>query len=160
MLTVPTLFHPNGRLVNAWRGLTRRLQTTVEVVRVSNTTGADFVRGQVVYLLGNRLVGLASTASTDTARAIGVLVEDIPDGASGICRCDNVAYAMFIGGIAPAAGDRVWISATPGSLQVAAPGTIDYSLGIIKSAADYVDPDNLFCEVLLDRCCAPQQNVA
>ena len=160
MLTVPKLIVPNHRLVNAWKGLTRRLQTTVEAMRVTNGSGAGMSRGDVVYLTGNRTVALASTASAATAFALGVLVEDIPNGATGIVRTDNVAYARFVGAIAPAAGDRIWISATPGALTNAAPGTVDYSLGIISDASIYADPASLFCYVLLDRCCAPAQNIA
>lgn len=163
MLNPVTLHTADGRLSNAWKGLVRRLQTTVEATRLTNAVPGDIDPGTVVFVdtAGPRLFDLADSALADSCQGVGVVVEPIATGGSGIVRTDNVARVKFITGIVGlAAGDPVYVSAQAGRAVNAPGGMLQiYRIGTVFDASTYVGtgPTNSFAYVLLDRCCTPQQ---
>ncbi|MFA5053217.1 MAG: hypothetical protein WC565_04125 [Parcubacteria group bacterium] len=153
-------------LTGSWRhraaaaGLIRRLQTTVEHMRVTNATvTTDMVRGEVVCLTtGVRQALLAQANKLATSEWVGVVCEPIAADETGIVRINGKAWVLFEAALdpAPVAGDPVYLSkATAGRLTNVyplAPG-FGIQVGIIVDASPYATDGA--CWVQLQRCCAP-----
>lgn len=125
-------------------GLVRLIQTTIEVIRVTNATSFPMVNGHVVKLVpGKRQCRLASEADPFYT---GVLCEDCGPGLSAICRTSNLACVKFAPGQAPVEGQLAYLGSEPG---------VAYSSGrkCIGEVADATrfSPDHPFAKVLLMR---------
>lgn len=89
------------------------------VIEAKNDSGADMSKGDVVYVSGESLSGkplidLADADASGKCPAIGVLPENILNGAEG-----NVAVSGYLSGLDTsswAAGDALYVSTTPGQL--------------------------------------------
>lgn len=94
--------------ITKWsEGLIRLIQTTIEVVRVTNATGSPMQNGHVVKLIaGKRQCRLATGAD---ATFTGVLCEACPPGGTAICRTSNLACIMFASGQVPVEGELAYL---------------------------------------------------
>ena len=153
-------------LTGSWRhraaaaGLIRRLQTTVEHIRVTNATVTPMVRGEVVYLTaGVRQAELALATAEATSEWVAVVCEPIAVDDTGIARTNGKAWVLLEAALdpAPVAGDFVYLSAdTAGRLTNAAPdgqGEYVIQVGLIVDASPYATDEA--CWVQLQRCCYP-----
>jgi len=94
------------------------------VIMVRNTSGAPMTKGQVVYQTGSTgnvpNVSLAKANSLTTLPAIGMLNEDLADGAYG--HVIVLGIVSMVDTSAFSTGDRVWVSATTaGALTITRP---------------------------------------
>lgn len=92
---------------------------------VKNTTGTAIPAGSAVYASGiqgnNILVGLASASSSATMPAIGIVLEEILDGASGEIITAG-SYNKTISGFSGlSVGDTIYVSETAGELTTSKP---------------------------------------
>jgi hypothetical protein len=158
MVKFPRVFTGLWAFQKAFYGLIRRLQTTVEHMRVTNDAGVDMTRGQVIALTaGQRRAILADASAADTAAWVGVMAEDTADGATGIARINGYALVQFDNGETPAAGDPVYVSDTAGNATTLTDGTFASRIGTIGDASPYVTITNPFCWVFLQHCCTPTE---
>jgi len=157
MVIFPKLSINNHRLVQAWEGLMRRIQTTVEHMRVTNTEVAAMVRGQVVGLVaGQRRAELAAAGAAGNKEWVGIVSEPIAAGETGIVRTDGYAYVLFDTGLipAPVAGEEVFLSETSGLATNVEPVTVGafvVKIGTIGDASFYTGEEA--CGVYLQHCC-------
>ena len=161
MINFPGLLNHFPQLQANAAGLIRRLQTTVEHIRITNVEPtANIEKGEVFCLTaGKRNALLAVGTSALLAEWVGVACEPtIEPNESGIGRTNGKAYCLFEPGLdpAPAANDRVYLSASiPGrmtNVETAVPGTYISSIGYITES-NYAEDGS--CMVQLQRCCFP-----
>jgi len=161
MISFANLLSSNWRHRAAAAGLIRRLQTTVEHMRVTNATVADMVRGEIIALTaGDRRAVLAQADALATSEWVGVVCEPIADGETGIVRTNGRAWVLFVDGLTLAAGEPIYLSvATAGratNVEPFAPPGYMVRIGTIVDASPYVgDGVDNGCWVQLQRCCAP-----
>lgn len=126
-------FHSkDASLAKAWKGLIRRIQTTIEVVRLDNATEVDLLLGTIVALVpGPRR---AAPATLESETWCGALEEDCPVGRSAIVRHHNLAAVRFESGSAPVEGRRAFLSQSPG-LASSEPTAV--VLGTVADASDF-----------------------
>lgn len=151
------LMSGNWAFVKAFNGLIRRIQTTVEHVRVSNNTGVTIDRGEVIRLTsGQREAALAQSNNPENVEWAAIMAEPTPDGESGIARINGYAYVLFIDDLdpAPAAGDEVFVSATAGRATNAQDGWVK-KIGVVGDGTPYATEGAAY--VFLQPCCSPQQ---
>lgn len=144
----------------AFNGLTRRIQTTVEHMRVTNASGGDMVRGEVISLAaGQRQAVLAgASAATGETPWVGVMTEPTDDGATGISRINGYGYVLFDEGLTLDEGDTVYLSETAGratNVAPVTPGAFVQKIGIIGDISPYAENDAAW--VYLQHCCTPTQ---
>jgi hypothetical protein len=156
MVIFPRLLLNNGPFKQAWNGLVRRIQTTVEHMRVTNTEAAPMVRGHVVGLItGQRRAEWAGAAAAANKEWVGIVTEPIAANETGIVRTDGYAYVLFDTGLTPVAGEEVFLSETPGlatNVAPVTPGAFIVRIGTIGDASFY-DPAEEACGVYLQHCC-------
>ena len=162
MVLFPKLFSGLWPLVKAFNGLTRRIQTTVEHMRVTNATDTDFVRGEVLALTSGQRQAIRAQADAEaTSWWAAVATEPTPDGETGIARINGYAYVLFEDGLDPApdAGDEVYVSAaTAGRATNAAPvGPEEFvqKIGVVGDDTIYATEGAAW--VFLQHCCPPSQ---
>jgi hypothetical protein len=159
MVKFPKLLTNIWKLKQAFHGLTRRIQTTVEHMRVTNTT-TDMVRGEVIALTAGSRQAIRSDA--DSASAVewaGVMAEDVVAGATGIARINGYAFVLFEDALdpAPAAEDAVYVSQVAGratNKAVAGPAFVN-RIGTVDNSSVYATTGG--CWVFLQHCCTPVQ---
>lgn len=165
MIFYPHILSGSNQLKASVSGLIRRLQTTVEHIRVTNAEPADDMeQGEVVYLVaGVRQARHAIATASATSEAIGVCCEDIENEETGIVRTNGKAWVRFEGSLvpAPAAGEPAYVSAsTKGratNVMTAVPGQFVSQIGVVLDASLYATRGG--CYVQLQRCCSPRQVV-
>jgi len=158
MIFYPQLLSASQQLKANAAGLIRRLQTTVEHIRVTNAEAADdMLRGHIVCLTaGVRQALLAQADDLGTSEQVGVCCEDIDVDATGIVRTNGKAWVLFETlDPAPLAGEPAYLSASDQGLatNVAPVGVGDYivQIGLIEDASSYATLGG--CYVQLQRCC-------
>jgi len=159
MVEFPKLLTNIWKLKQAFHGLTRRIQTTVEHMRVTNTT-TDMVRGEVIALTSGSRQAIRSDADSDSAvEWAGVMAEDAAANATGISRINGYAFVLFEDALdpAPAAEDAVYVSQVAGRATNVAPAGPAYvnRIGTVGNSDTYVGTGG--CWVFLQHCCAPTQ---
>ena len=108
-------------------------------VRVYNNTGAALSKGDVVYISGSQnanvaQVALAQADSSSTMPAIGVLYQDLANGAEGLAVVNGKADGMALPSGSFSEGDIVYVSSsTAGAVTATKPtGTaLIQNLGIV-----------------------------
>lgn len=112
------------------------------VIKIKNTTGSTLEAGKVVRLVGlddeEQLptVDFASNDSLDTLPAIGVVSDELEDGASG-----NIRLAGMLAGVDTSSvdvGDSVWVGSS-GELTFDDPAessNISQQLGVVALSAE------------------------
>jgi hypothetical protein len=101
------------KVLRAWaEGLVRLIQTTIETIRVENSTDVEMRAGHIVKLVkGKRQCRLATEAD---AVYTGVLSEDCSPQHGALCRTSNLACVMFAKGQVPVEGELAYLGAEPG----------------------------------------------
>lgn len=113
-------------------------------VRVYNNSGAAMSKGDVVYISGAQnanvaQISLAQANSSSTMPAIGVLYEDITNGAEGLAVISGKANGVALPSASFSEGDVVYVSATTaGGVTATKPtGTnLIQNLGIVMQTHD------------------------
>lgn len=139
MVIFPRLLLNNGPFKQAWNGLVRRIQTTVEHMRVTNTEAVPMARGHVVALVaGQRQAEFAGALAADNTEWVGVITEPIAAGATGIARIDGYAFVQFEPGLVPApvSGEAVYVSETLGLATNVIPTTLNSKVLRIGTIGD------------------------
>jgi hypothetical protein len=137
MVIFPRLLLNNGPFKQAWNGLVRRIQTTVEHMRVTNTEAVAMARGHVVALIaGQRQAEFAGALDQDNTEWVGVITEPIAAGDTGIARIDGYAYVLFEDNLTVASGEAVYVSETPGLATNVTPATPNSKLLRIGTIGD------------------------
>lgn len=154
MVEFPKLLTNLWKLKQAFHGLTRRLQTTVEHMRVTNTTTA-MVKGEVIALTAGVRQAIRSDADSQTAVVwAGVMTEDTANGATGIARTNGYGYMLLDSALTPAAGDPVYVSQVAGrGTNVEPAGGYIQRIGTIGDATPYAADTAVW--VFLQHCCTP-----
>jgi len=155
MVKFPTVMTACWEFIKSFHGLTRRIQTTVEHMRVTNTT-TNMVRGEVIALTaGQRQAVRADADAEATARWAGVMCEPTPSLATGIARINGNAYVLFEAGLnpVPAAGEAAYVSTVAGRATNTLAGPWGAKIGIIADASQYLVDGS--CKVYLQQCCSP-----
>lgn len=158
MILFPQLLSGNWEYAKPFIGLKRRLQTTVEHIRVTNTEVTAMARGELIVLVnGQRQAARANASALGTAKAIGAMCEATAANATGIARTNGYAYVLFVPGLAPVvAGSYAYVSETPGRATDSGAGlNAIYRIGIIGDASGYDNVTGGYCMVYLQRCCVP-----
>jgi hypothetical protein len=153
-----------GALKNAWLRLVRQIQTEVEHKRLTNASGSDMNRGDIVSLTsGDRQAVLAQGIGWDLVEWVGVMAEFTPNGERGIARTDGYAFVRFETGLGAignnSEGSRVVVSNSDAGAATIAPlsaGT-EAALGVLADATMYSD-ENPYAWVILQPCCAPEES--
>ena len=96
---------------------------TVQII-VRNSTGVTLTKGQVVYLLGatgNRPNAVLANATTEatSSKTIGLVSANILDNADGNVTISGSMHDLALNMYA--AGDRLWLSTTPGGMVANTP---------------------------------------
>lgn len=165
MVKFPRVFTGLWAFHKAFYGLIRRLQTTVEHMRVT-ANDADFVRGNVIALTDGVTAGQRQGFLADASAATGgypwagVMAEDTAEDATGIARINGYGYVLFDEGLdpAPAPGDPVYLSETAGRATNVAPVTVGayvQRIGTVGNGAPYATENAAW--VWLQHCCTPTQ---
>jgi len=159
MLHLPKLNSGINSINGQWEKLCRKIQAYIEHHPVSNSTLGDLTRGQIVYTVFNRSVGLAQANAEATSLWTGVMAEPMPQGSQGVMTTSNIERVLFEDSLTPSAGDPAYLSATlAGGARNLVPETgWSIRVGIIIDSSMYVSGVNPYCDVLLGRCCAPQE---
>jgi hypothetical protein len=113
-------------------------------VRVYNNSGAAMSKGDVVYISGAQnanvaQISLAQANSSSTMPAIGVLYEDLTNGAEGLAVISGKANGVALPSASFSEGDVVYVSATTaGGVTATKPtGTnLIQNLGIVMNTHD------------------------
>jgi hypothetical protein len=147
MVDFPSLLTGNFLFKKAWNGLVRRIQTTVEHMRVTNTEQTAMARGHVLGLVaGQRQAELA--AVNGNYEWCAVACEPIAAGEKGIARISGYAYCLFEDQLAPATGDEAFLSTTAGLLTTQDTGC---KVGVIGDDTIYATEGA--CYVFMNHCC-------
>lgn len=161
MVKFPAMLTGNWAIRKAFNGLVRRLQTTVEHMRVTNTATA-MVRGEVIALTaGVRQAVRAQANAEATSRWAGVQTEPTLRDATGIARINGYAYVLFEEGLdpAPAAGDQAYVSPTTAgratNVQPSTPGQFVMKMGVVGNGGPYAAENAAY--VFLQHCCPPAE---
>jgi len=164
MVKFPRVFTGLWAFHKAFYGLIRRLQTTVEHMRVRNDTAETtaLVRGEVISLTSGRRQAVRADASAVTGAYpwVGVMTEGTDYHATGIARINGYGYVLFDEALdpAPAPGDIVYLSETPGRATNVAPkteGAYVQRIGIVGDDTPYATANAAW--VWLYHCCAPTE---
>lgn len=113
-------------------------------VRVYNNSGASMSKGDVVYISGAQnanvaQVSLAQANSSSTMPSIGVLYEDLANGAEGLAVVSGKANGVALPSASFSEGDVVYVSATTaGGVTATKPtGTnLIQNLGVVMQTHD------------------------
>lgn len=158
MVKFPQLLSGMWSFAKAFNGLTRRIQTTVEHMRVTNAPGeaTDMVRGELIALQPGIRQAVLTDATTSSIWA-GVMTEDVLSGESGIARINGFGYCLFDPALTLTPGDPVYVSeVTPGrATNVAPSGVNEYvqRIGTIADTSPYATATAAW--VWLQHCCTP-----
>jgi len=159
MLHLPKLNSGINSINGQWEKLCRKIQAYIEHHPLTNSNAGALSRGQIVYASGNRTMDLAQADAEATSRWIAVVSEPTAIGGQGVATTGNIERVLFENGQNPVAGQPVFLSATlAGAGRNTAPAAgWSIRVGIIIDASMYVSGVNPYCDVLLGRCCAPQE---
>lgn len=158
MVKFPRVFTGLWAFHKAFYGLIRRLQTTVEHMRVTNNT-TDMVRGEVISLAdGGARLAIRADADVLTGGTpwAGIMAENTVANATGIARTNGYAYVLFDTGLTLNPGDQVFLSQTAGRATNVAPtdaGSFVQKIGVLGDTSPYAANDAAW--VWLKPCCAP-----
>jgi len=123
-----------------------------EVVLCYNGTGSAIPKGKVVYIVGAQgqrpSIALSSASAESTSsKTLGITAEEISNGAEGF-----VATFGVVGNLNTAsftAGNKLWLSTTPGELTETVPTQPDHSVFIgyclssnMSSGRVFINPQN------------------
>jgi hypothetical protein len=123
-----------------------------EVVLCYNGTGSAIPKGKVVYIVGAQgqrpSIALSSASAESTSsKTLGITAEEISNGAEGF-----VATFGVVGNLNTAsftAGNKLWLSTTPGELTQTVPTQPDHSVFIgyclssnSSSGRIFINPQN------------------
>lgn len=151
-----------GPIKNAWLRLIRQIQTDVEHKRVTNASGSDMGRGDIVRMTaGNLQADLAEiTVDPVTARWAAVMAEPTLDGELGVARTDGYAYVRMETELGPLTeGGFVYLSdSDPGAGTTSIPVGGLMIVGVLADGTEYSD-ENPYAYVVLGHCCTPSENV-
>jgi hypothetical protein len=146
----------------AFNALTRRIQSEVEHLRVTNASGGDMVRGNVIILTAGQRQAALAFADSDSLLAeiawVGVMAENTPNGERGISRINGYGYVLFEEGLTLDEGDVAYVSpVTAGVATNVEPSGGDFiqRIGIIGDISPYGDSNAAW--VYLKRCCEPAE---
>lgn len=161
METFPDVLTNLWPFKQAFNGLKRRIQTTVEHMRVTNNEDTALARGEVLILVAGSRVAERADATTEAGSLWAcVACEPTPASGTGITRIDGKGYVLFEDGLdpAPAAGDAVYVSDTAGrATNDNSSPTWLYKIGIVADASPYATESA--CWVWLNHCCTPEEMV-
>lgn len=96
----------------------------------ANNTGATIPAGTAVYLAGDGSIGLADANDEYTATFFGITAATIPTGTSGPVIYTGVVSGV-LAGLGLNTGIYLWLSATPGALQIGPPTATGSHLRIV-----------------------------
>ena len=123
-----------------------------EVVLCYNGTGSAIPKGKVVYIVGAQgqrpSIALSSASAESTSsKTLGITAEEISNGSEGF-----VATFGVVGNLNTAsftAGNKLWLSTTPGELTETVPTQPDHSVFIgyclssnMSSGRIFINPQN------------------
>jgi hypothetical protein len=123
-----------------------------EVVLCYNGTGSAIPKGKVVYIVGAQgqrpSIALSSASAESTSsKTLGITAEEISNGSEGF-----VATFGVVGNLNTAsftAGNKLWLSTTPGELTETVPTQPDHSVFIgyclssnMSSGRVFINPQN------------------
>lgn len=162
MVKFPRVFTGLWAFQKAFYGLMRRLQTTVEHMRVT-ATDDDYVRGTVISLTAGQRQAVLADASAVTGAFpwAGVMAEDTLQNATGIARTNGYAYVLFDTGLTLNPGDEIFLSETAGRATNVAPVTVGayvQKIGVLGDGSPY-GVGTPYAWVWLKPCCSPVQAV-
>ena len=159
MVKFPDILTNIGPFKQWYNGFKRRIQTTVEHMRVTNVSDGAMVRGELIALVAGRRQAVLTDA--DDAALVcwaGVMTEPTPDDATGIARINGKAFVLFEAALdpAPAAGDSAYVSNVPGRAtnDIGTPTRV-LKIGTVADASTYASTGG--CYVYVNRCCTPTQ---
>jgi hypothetical protein len=163
MVKFPQMLSGLWPFKQAFNGLVRRIQTTVEHMRVTNASGGDMVRGEVISLTaGKRQAVLAgAAAATGATPWAGIMTEPTDDGETGISRINGYAYVLFEEGLTLDEGDNVYLSETAGratNVEPSTGGSYVQKIGIIGDISPY--DEDFAAWVWIPHCCTPTERPA
>ena len=147
------------QLRQAWHALLRIIQSEVEHKRVTNTSGVDIVKGDVMYIEdGDREVDLAIATAGATSDWVGVMSEDVVSLGRGIMRTEGYALVHIQANdvLANQEGNIMYVSAaTAGRATITDPLTPNFTkrIGILADATAYNTVTNPFAWVFLSDGC-------
>ena len=116
---------PVGNIVEQISGQSQNFSRTK-----ANNTGATIPAGTAVYLAGDGSIGLADANDEYTATFFGVTAATIPTGTSGPVIYTGVVPGV-LAGLGLNTGIYLWLSATPGALQIGPPTVTGSHLRIV-----------------------------
>lgn len=156
MFKAVSLSTEDARLAQAWRGLVRRIQTTIEVMRVTHVKGGPtgrLLQGDVATIVKGKRAVVAAAAGPAVVPVCGIMLEEAGVGESGLCRHSGLATVRFIAGLdekTMGEGFPVYLSSTPGQATTAKLANPIF-LGWIVDSSGYSgkDKDKTFARVLL-----------
>lgn len=124
------------------------IQDSVSEAVTNNTTA--LVQGEIVRLNGNALVTRSQAdAAGNLQGTIGVARQAIAAGARGLATNSGRAVVLLVGGLAPVAGDTIYVSAaTAGSGTTVAPA-IPLGIGVVKDASNYAAGQTVVADLVV-----------
>lgn len=103
-----------------------------------NVSGGPLALGNVVRINGDSTMTSAlATTLADVKGTIGVTLSDVPTGAPGLVLTNGKGMVTLEAGLAPVAGDTLWVSALTAGLATNIRPVIGAKIGIIKDATVY-----------------------
>ena len=135
----------NDKAIRSWAdGLVRLIRTTVEVIRVTNSTSEPMQDGHLVKLVKG--IRQCRLATEDDGFFTGVLCQDCEPGKTALCRTSNYACVKFAEGQKPIEGELAYMGPEPGVAYVDG----ERPIGEIADASRFT-PDRPFAKVILMR---------